>query len=129
MDMRFWGHVSNSPRNKNPKRHISYLLEKVVFLDPKRLMSPFERGKKTFSSILNVMISQMVRNESVRFGRHIDIEVSYKILQLEMPKLVPILHYLACFQKGLFGGNFEQKHLGHLGINCHLFCIKDNKTG
>jgi hypothetical protein len=25
---------------------------------------------------LNVMISQMVRNESVRFGRHIDIEVS-----------------------------------------------------
>jgi hypothetical protein len=24
--------------------------------------------------------------------------------------LVPILHYSACFQKGLFGGNFEQKH-------------------
>jgi hypothetical protein len=56
------------------------------------------------------MISQMVRNESVRFGMHIDIEVSYKILQLEIPKLVLILHYLACFQKGLFGGNFEQKH-------------------
>jgi hypothetical protein len=36
----------------------------------------------------------------VRFGRHIDIEVSYKILQLEVPKLVPILHYPACFQKG-----------------------------
>jgi hypothetical protein len=48
----------------------------------------------------------MVRNESVRFGRHIDIEVSYKILQLEIPNLVLILHYLACFQKGLFGGNF-----------------------
>jgi hypothetical protein len=59
---------------------------------------------------LNVMISQMVRNKSVRFGRHIDIEVSYKILQLEIPKLVLILHYLACFQKGLFGGNFEQNH-------------------
>jgi hypothetical protein len=59
---------------------------------------------------LNVMISQMVRNESVRFGRHIDIEVSYKILWLEVPKLVPILHYPACFRKGLFGGNFEQKH-------------------
>jgi hypothetical protein len=29
---------------------------------------------------LNVMISQMVRNESVRFGRHINIEVSCKIL-------------------------------------------------
>jgi hypothetical protein len=56
------------------------------------------------------MISQMVRNENVRFGRHIDIEVSYTILQLEIRKLVQILHYLACFQKGLFGGNFEQKH-------------------
>jgi hypothetical protein len=56
------------------------------------------------------MISQMIRNESVRFGRHIDIESSYKILQLEVLKLVPILHYLACFQKGLFGGNFAKKH-------------------
>jgi hypothetical protein len=67
-------------------------------------------AKKTFSSTLNVMISQMVRNESVRFGRHTDIEVRYKILQLEVPKLVPILHYPACFEKGLLGGNFEQKH-------------------
>jgi hypothetical protein len=49
----------------------------------------------------------MVRNESVIFGRHIDIEVSYKILRLEVPKLVPILHYLACFQKGQFGGSLE----------------------
>jgi hypothetical protein len=56
------------------------------------------------------MISQMVRNESVRFGTHMDIEVSYKILQLEVPKLVLILLYPACFQKGLFGGSFEQKH-------------------
>jgi hypothetical protein len=47
------------------------------------------------------MISQMVRNESVRFGRHIDIEVSYKILWLEVPKLIPILHYLACFRKAV----------------------------
>jgi hypothetical protein len=108
--MRFCGHVPNSPRNKNLKRHILSLLKKVVFLDPKRLLSPFCSGKKTFSSTLNVMISQMVRNESVRFGRHIDIEVGYKILHLEVPKLVPILHYSACFQKGLFGGSFEQKH-------------------
>jgi hypothetical protein len=56
------------------------------------------------------MISQMVKNESVRFGRRIDIEVSYKILWLEVPNLVPILHYPDCFQKGLFGGSFEQKH-------------------
>jgi hypothetical protein len=80
------------------------------FWTPKDCCPPFVGAKKTFSSTLNVMISQIVRNESVIFGRHIDIEVSYKILQLEVPKLVPLLHYLACFQKGLFGGNFEQKH-------------------
>jgi hypothetical protein len=43
--MRFCGHVPNSPRNKNLKRLILNLLEKVVFLDPKRLLSPFGRGK------------------------------------------------------------------------------------
>jgi hypothetical protein len=46
----------------------------------------------------------------VIFGRHIDIEVSYKILRLEVPNFFPILHYPAWLQKGLFGGNFEQKH-------------------
>jgi hypothetical protein len=96
--MRFCGHVSNSPRNKNPKRLIPYLLEKVVFLTPKDCCPPRTGAKKTFSSTLNVMISQMVRSESVRFGRHIDIEVSYKILCLEIPKLVLILHYPPCFQ-------------------------------
>jgi hypothetical protein len=80
------------------------------FWTPKDCYPPLAGAKKTFFSTLNVMISQMVRNESVRFGRHIDTEVSYKILQLEVPKLVPILHYLACFQKRLFGGSFAKKH-------------------
>ena len=78
--MTFCGNVPNSRRNKNPKRHILYLLKEVVFLAPKILLSPFCRGKKNISSTLNVLISQIVRNESVRFGRHIDIQVSYKIL-------------------------------------------------
>jgi hypothetical protein len=85
-------------------------LKKWFFWIPKDCCPPLIGAKKYLSSTLNVMISQMVRNETVRFGRHIDIEVSYKILQLEIPKLLLILHYLACFQKGLFGGNFEQKH-------------------
>jgi hypothetical protein len=46
VDMRFCGHVPNSPRNKNPKRQISYLLERVVFLDSKWLLSPLSREKK-----------------------------------------------------------------------------------
>jgi hypothetical protein len=32
-------------------------------------------GKKTFLSTLNVMILQTVRNECVRFGGHVGIEV------------------------------------------------------
>jgi hypothetical protein len=85
-------------------------LKKWFFWTPKDYCPPRTGAKKTFSSTLNVMILQMVRNESVKFGRLIDIEVNYKILRLEIPKLVLILHYLAYFQKGLFGGNFEQKH-------------------
>src|SRR5450759_3150497 len=108
--MRFCGHVPNSPRNKNLKRLILNLLKKWFFWTPKDCCPPFAGSKKTFSSTLNVMISQMVRNESVRFGRHLDIEVRYKILQLDVPKSLPSLHRPACFQKGLFGGSFEQKH-------------------
>jgi hypothetical protein len=46
--MRFCGHVLNSPRIKNLKRLIPYLLEREVFLDPKRLHPPLDRGKKNF---------------------------------------------------------------------------------
>jgi hypothetical protein len=59
----------------------------------------------------------MVRNESVIFGRHIDIEVSYKILWLEVPKLVPILHYAACFQKGCLEAVLSKNTLSPLGVN------------
>jgi hypothetical protein len=54
----------------------------------------------------------MVRNENVRFGRYIDIEVSYKILWLEVTKL----HYPACFQKGLFGGCLSKNTFRPLGV-------------
>jgi hypothetical protein len=47
---------------------------------------------------LNVMISQTVKNECVRFGGHVDIEVSYKILQLEVLKESPILDTSPYFQ-------------------------------
>jgi hypothetical protein len=67
-------------------------LKKWFFWTPKDCCPPLARAKITFSSTLNVMILQMVRNEIVRFGLqmvrneivrfdgHIDIEVSYKIL-------------------------------------------------
>jgi hypothetical protein len=94
----FWGHVPNSLRNKNMERHIPYLLQKCFFW-PSKLCCPFRtQGKKKNLSTLNIMILQTVRNECVRFGRHVDIEVSYKILQLDVLKETQILHNLSCFK-------------------------------
>jgi hypothetical protein len=56
----------------------------MVFLAFKTLLSPVGAGEKTFLSTLNVMILQLVRNECVRFGGHVDIEVRYKILWLDV---------------------------------------------
>jgi hypothetical protein len=75
----------------------------MVFLAPKTLLYPLSTWKKTFfSSTLNLMILQMVWNEYVRFGGHMNIQVSYKILWLEVQKKTSILHNLPCFQEGLF---------------------------
>ena len=53
------------------------------------------------------MILQMVWSECVRFGGlHVNKQVSYKILWLEVPKKASILHNLPCFQEGLFLGSF-----------------------
>jgi hypothetical protein len=94
--MKFCEHVPNSPKIKNLEELIPNLLGKEDFLASKIL------GKETFSSTLNVMISQIVRNECLRFGVHVDIQVSYKILQLEILKKVIILHQPLSFQEGLF---------------------------
>jgi hypothetical protein len=94
MDMR---HLPNSPREKNKMLHNPCLLEKVVFWAFKTLLSPLTKGKKTFLSTLNVMISQMVGNECTRFGGHVDIKVSYKILQLEILNEALILFNSPCF--------------------------------
>ena len=42
----------------------------------------------------------MVSNECLRFGVHVEIQVSYKILWFEIPKEVSILHQLPSFQEG-----------------------------
>jgi hypothetical protein len=96
--MRFYGHIPNPPRNKNPKRHISYLLENVVFLDPRRLLSPLAVGEKNFFVNFKHYDLTNLKNECVRFGGPVDIEVSYKILRLIVLKETPILYNLSCFE-------------------------------
>jgi hypothetical protein len=96
--MRFWGHVPKSLRNKNMERLIPYLLLKMVFW-PSKLCHPVKaQGKKKFWSTLNIMILQTVRNVCVRFGGHVDIEVSYKILRLDVLKETPSLQNPPCFE-------------------------------
>jgi hypothetical protein len=70
----------------------------MVYLAFKTLLFPSDVGEKTFLSTLNAMILQTVRNECVRFGGQVDIEVSYKILQLDVLKETQNLHNLSCFE-------------------------------
>jgi hypothetical protein len=39
----------------------------------------------------------MVRNECVKFGRHVDRQVNYKILQLKVLNNAQTLHNPPCF--------------------------------
>jgi hypothetical protein len=74
----FYRHMPNVLRNKNMEKHIPNRLKEMVFLTFKTLVSPLDT--RTFLSTVNVMILQRVRKKCVRFGGHVDIEVSYKIL-------------------------------------------------
>jgi hypothetical protein len=74
----------------------------MVFCGPQNIDVPFMHREKTFFSTLNIMVLQMVRNEHIRFGGHIDIQVNYKILQLEVSKKAPILLIHLAFKKGCF---------------------------
>jgi hypothetical protein len=70
----------------------------MVFLAFKTLLSLLGTGEKNFFVNFDHMILQMVRNERVRFGGHVDIEVRYKILWLDVLKKTQILHNLSCFE-------------------------------
>jgi hypothetical protein len=62
------------------------------------------------------MILQTVSNKCVRFGEHVDIEVSYKLLQLDVLKEIPSLQNLPCFDYRLFWGSFDE-NFRTLGVN------------
>jgi hypothetical protein len=99
--MRFWGHVPHLETRIWRAHSISTLVNGffgLVFLAFRTLLSLWAQGKKTFLSTLNIMILQKVRIECVRFGGHVDIEVNYKILQLDVLKKTLILHNLSCFE-------------------------------
>ena len=85
VDMRLLRHVPKSLRNKISERHIPYSFQKMVFVAFKTLW----HGERTILSTWNVMNLQIIRNECIRFGGHAHIEVSYKILWLEVLAKAP----------------------------------------
>jgi hypothetical protein len=80
LGVRFCRHIPYSPSNENKMLYNPCLFIKVVFWAFKLCCSSLAYTKKASLSTWNVMISQMVWIECARFGGHIDIEVSYKIL-------------------------------------------------
>jgi hypothetical protein len=110
----------NSPRNKNLKFLNPYLLYKMVFLDLQNSVVSLKHKEKNFFSTLNLIILQMIWNECVRFGAHLNIQVNYKILQLEVQKKASILYNLPCFQEGLFWAQHPLHSLAPLLSNSDL---------
>jgi hypothetical protein len=80
----------------SPASHI--LVQYWFFWPPKHCCASRAQWKNTFSLTLNLMISQTVRNECLRFGGHVGIQVSYKILWLEVLKDSPFLVTSPWFQ-------------------------------
>jgi hypothetical protein len=70
-------------------------------------------------STLNVMILQTVRNECVRFGGHVDIEVSYKILWLNVLKRLQFCKIYLALNRGCFEAILMKKTPRALGINAN----------
>jgi hypothetical protein len=72
------------------------------------------------------MILQTVWNECVRFFVHIDIEISYKILQLKVLKEVPIFaQFTLVFNRGCF----DQEHpWSFRGLKKGILVISDIPT-
>jgi hypothetical protein len=77
-----------------------YLRPKMVFLAPETLLYLLGTMEKNFLFDFECLISQTVRNECVRFGGHVDIEVSSKILQLEVLKSLQFWTLCLVFNKG-----------------------------
>jgi hypothetical protein len=87
------------------------------FFGPQKTDVLLWQGHKwLFFSTLNVMISQMLRNESMRFGRHIDIEVSYKILRLEVPNWFQFCTIRLAFNRGCLEAVLSKNTLRPLGV-------------
>jgi hypothetical protein len=97
--MRFWGHVPNSLREAHS---LSTLKNGFFGLQNSTVPLGCRKKKNFFWSTLNIMILQTMRNECVRFGGHVDIEVNYKIIQLDVVNETLICTIYLALNRGYF---------------------------
>ena len=62
------------------------------------------------------MISQMIRNGYLRFGGHVGIQVSYKILWSDVLKNIPSLQIHLALNRGCFEAVLMKTILRILGV-------------
>jgi hypothetical protein len=73
-------------------------MSKNGFLAPETLLYLLGTMEKNFFFDFEPYDLAMVRNDCLRFGGHVGIQVSYKILWLEVLKDPPFLVTSPCFQ-------------------------------
>jgi hypothetical protein len=89
----------------------------MVFLASKTLLYPLSTWKKTFFSTLNLMILQTVWNECVRFGGHVNIQVSYKICGWKYKKRLWFCTICLAFKRGCSLDSMRPRvFIGCLGV-------------
>ena len=105
--MKICEHIPNSLRNKNLKRLIPNLLERVVFWASKTLQSPSGTWKINF--FFNFELFNLPNGKEWVSKIWCTLDIHYQILWLDIPKEVLILHWSPDFQEGCFLGNFDKK--------------------
>jgi hypothetical protein len=94
---------------------------KKWFFWPSKLCCPLKaQWKKTFFSTLNIMILQTVRNECVEFDGHVDIEVNYKILRLDVLKKPQVCKIYLALNRGYFEAVLMKNTPRTLGVKVML---------
>jgi hypothetical protein len=78
-----------------------------LFWPSKLCCIPCAQAKKLYYPPSNLTILQTIRNKCVRFGGHVDIQVSYKILRLEVPKKPQFCTIRLAFKKNCFEATLD----------------------
>ena len=91
-----------------------------LFWPSKLCCIPCAQGKKLYYPTSNLTILQTMRNKCIRFGGYVKIQISYKILRLEVPKKSPnFAQSTLLSRRTILRQLWTQCGLGCLGVKAH----------